>query len=69
MLKKYKKINRTKGKEMIKKMHEPYWDKSKRRWILKVDIIDKDAGQYTQIIEFDALISYSNWLKDTQQHR
>ena len=54
---------------MIKKMHEPYWDKSKRRWILKIDIIDKDAGQYTQVIEFDALISYSNWLKDTQQHR
>ena len=52
---------------MIKKMHELYWDKSKRRWILKIDITDKDAGQYTQIIEFAALISYSNWLKDTQQ--
>lgn len=52
---------------MIKKMHELYWDKSKRRWILKIDIIDKDIGQYTQIIEFAALISYSNWLKNTQQ--
>lgn len=59
--------SQNKRKEMIKKMHEPYWDKSKRRWILKIDITDKDAGQYTQIIEFAALISYSNWLKNIQQ--
>lgn len=48
-------------------MHEPVWDKNKRRWILKIDINDKDIGKYTQIIEFVALISYTNWLKETQK--
>lgn len=48
-------------------LKEPYWDKSKREWILEYTVKDKDAGEYVQRVRFETLASANAYLQMLNQ--
>ena len=43
--------------------NQPYWDKTKREWILEYKVNDKDIGEYVQRVRFETLASANAYLQ------
>lgn len=56
----------TPEKNMLK---EPYWDKTKREWVLEYTVKDKDAGEYVQRVRFETLASANAYLQMLNQRK
>ena len=49
--------------------NQPYWDKTKREWILEYKINDKDIGEYVQRVRFETLASANAYLQMLNQRK
>lgn len=49
--------------------NQPYWDKTKREWVLEYKINDKDIGEYVQRVRFETLASANAYLQTLNQRK
>lgn len=49
--------------------NQPYWDKSKREWILEYTVKDKNIGEYVQRIRFETLASANAYIQMLNQRK
>ena len=59
-------LSKTKERKM---QNQPYWDKTKREWILEYKINDKDTGEYVQRVRFETLASANAYLQMLNQRK
>ena len=59
-------LSKTKERKM---QNQPYWDKTKREWILEYKINDKDIGEYVQRVRFETLASANAYLQMLNQRK
>lgn len=63
------KNKQSKGKEMIRNITEPQWDKSKRQWLITYKVYDPEAGNYTQDVWCDYLVSAERIIKEIKENQ
>ena len=49
--------------------NQPYWDKTKREWVLEYKINDKDIGEYVQRVRFETLASANAYMQMLNQRK
>ena len=49
--------------------NQPYWDKTKREWILDYKVNDKNIGEYVQRVRFETLASANAYLQMLNQRK
>lgn len=49
--------------------NQPYWDKTKREWVLEYKVNDKDIGEYVQRVRFETLASANSYLQTLNQRK
>ena len=49
--------------------NQPYWDKTKREWVLEYKVNDKDIGEYVQRVGFETLASANAYLQMLNQRK
>jgi hypothetical protein len=49
--------------------NQPYWDKTKREWVLEYKVNDKDIGEYVQRVRFETLASANAYLQTLNQRK
>ena len=49
--------------------NQPYWDKTKREWVLEYTVKDKDAGEYVQRVRFETLASANAYMQMLNQRK
>lgn len=49
--------------------NQPYWDKTKREWILEYKVNDKDTGEYVQRIRFETLKAVHTYIKAMNERK
>ena len=49
--------------------NKPYWDTSKREWVLEYKVNDKDIGEYVQRVRFETLASANAYLQMLNQRK
>ena len=59
-------LSKTKERKM---QNQPYWDKTKREWILDYKINDKDTGEYVQRVRFETLASANAYMQMLNQRK
>ena len=59
-------LSKTKERKM---QNQPYWDKTKREWILDYKINNKDTGEYVQRVRFETLASANAYLQMLNQRK
>ena len=59
-------LSKTKERKM---QNQPYWDKTKREWVLEYKINDKDIGEYVQRVRFETLASANAYLQMLNQRK
>ena len=59
-------LSKTKERKM---QNQPYWDKTKREWVLEYKINDKDIGEYVQRVRFETLASANAYMQMLNQRK
>ena len=59
-------LSKTKERKM---QNQPYWDKTKREWVLEYKVNDKDIGEYVQRVRFETLASANAYLQMLNQRK
>lgn len=49
--------------------NQPYWDKTKREWVLEYTVKDKDAGEYVQRVRFETLKAVHTYIKAMNERK
>ena len=49
--------------------NQPYWDKTKREWVLEYKINNKDTGEYVQRVRFETLASANAYMQMLNQRK
>lgn len=49
--------------------NQPYWDKTKREWVLEYKVNDKNIGEYVQRVRFETLASANAYLQMLNQRK
>ena len=49
--------------------NQPYWDKTKREWVLDYKVNDKDIGEYVQRVRFETLASANAYMQMLNQRK
>ena len=59
-------LSKTKERKM---QNQPYWDKTKREWVLEYKINNKDTGEYVQRVRFETLASANAYMQALNQRK
>ena len=59
-------LSKTKERKM---QNQPYWDKTKREWVLEYKVNDKDIGEYVQRVRFETLASANAYMQMLNQRK
>ena len=59
-------LSKTKERKM---QNQPYWDKTKREWVLEYKVNNKDTGEYVQRVRFETLASANAYLQMLNQRK
>lgn len=62
-------FNPRKQTKVVAMQNQPYWDKTKREWVLEYKINDKDIGEYVQRVRFETLASVNTYLQMLNQRK
>jgi hypothetical protein len=62
-------FNPRKQTKVVAMQNQPYWDKTKREWVLEYKVNDKDIGEYVQRVRFETLASANAYMQTLKQRK